>query len=433
MKKLLEKSEIWTIKPEDEDFKVAAHYASISLPWTFNRMMMNLSSAGQQRRALNIAKGILAQEGLKRLFIKHGIEAKTQRKSHRDSDLFDFKIKTDQGLVKLDVKTINHYNNYENVERPTFSVDYLMENSSYSGPQWSQFFPMLIPHTQVRQEKDCYCFAIASSHDFRKDVAVDRNDYMLAAFPFKEHAPFMHSQQLCLAREEEGKGIFLNVTFDGETLFDNGQITLNVIGEWDGGIQKLPVTIKNGIMASEIGPFSCVNCFQISKPDFDKLGINKLKISISSNKLRKPVRNSTRRNLNVSPKGQMVLTSDDFCNLILPTSYELNFLGWLLKDEFLATFKKYPGYIWPDDKTDSSKNQEWSQITENDLKTITKLDIEDCISKEPTRLNAGLLKGMALGGSACCYVYPNIFGGGLRETNLYVLPSDLCVMDLISS
>ncbi len=33
------------------------------------------------------------------------------------------------------------------------------------------------------------------------------------------------------------------------------------------------------------------------------------------------------------------------------------------------------------------------------------------------------------GGNACCYVFPNVRGGGIRETNLYVLPQDLTIMD----
>ena len=36
------------------------------------------------------------------------------------------------------------------------------------------------------------------------------------------------------------------------------------------------------------------------------------------------------------------------------------------------------------------------------------------------------MKTTGRGGGACCYVYPNIgANGGVKETNLYVLPQDL--------
>ena len=99
------------LEPTESDLQVAASYAAITLPWTFNRMMKNTGSKGQRDRGLNIAKGILAQEMLRRTLQDLGIEASTQRKSHRDNDLFDFQVELDGTRLKLDIKSMNYYNN----------------------------------------------------------------------------------------------------------------------------------------------------------------------------------------------------------------------------------------------------------------------------------------------------------------------------------
>jgi hypothetical protein len=61
MPKLKTKADIWVLTPNANDLKAGAYYAAVSLPWTFNRMMLNTSSAGQRHRALNIAKGVVAK------------------------------------------------------------------------------------------------------------------------------------------------------------------------------------------------------------------------------------------------------------------------------------------------------------------------------------------------------------------------------------
>ena len=113
MKKLSQINEILTLKPKREDLIAGAKYAAITLPWTFNRMMLNTNSAGQQLRALNIAKGIVAQEVLHRALESLGVSAEVQRKSYRDEDLFDFHVTINGTKTMLDVKTLNYYSNYE--------------------------------------------------------------------------------------------------------------------------------------------------------------------------------------------------------------------------------------------------------------------------------------------------------------------------------
>jgi len=95
MAKVTKVADILTIPSKPEDRDVGARYASRTLPWTFNRMSKNTSARGQIERGLNIAKGIVAQEVLRRYLGERGIKVELQRKSHRDEDLFDFKILSD--------------------------------------------------------------------------------------------------------------------------------------------------------------------------------------------------------------------------------------------------------------------------------------------------------------------------------------------------
>ena len=187
MRKLKTKKDVWVLTPSANDLKAGAYYAAVSLPWTFNRMMLNTTSAGQQHRALNIAKGIVGQDMLKREMKRVGIKAQTQRKSYRDEDLFDFNAEIGGTLTKLDLKSVNYFTNYSPIGRKPFSVDLLMKYARYAGADWRTFFPMLVPHTQIEQSKEGYCFAIACSIDLRKDIATKRTGYALTAFPYGRH------------------------------------------------------------------------------------------------------------------------------------------------------------------------------------------------------------------------------------------------------
>jgi hypothetical protein len=360
------------------------------------------------------------------------IATSVQRKSHRDDDLFDFKFRIDGEDINLDLKTVHYYTNYSGVDRQPFTIELIERYFSYSGPDWRFFFPMLIPHTQIAQAKDAYCFAIASSIDPRADSTTNRDAYALTAFPFGENLSFLSSKKLCLCREENSKGIYLSINFLGEYgLFKQEPIKIKILGEWANELKIIERTIKPNCETKNIGPFSCVCSFQISPDDLKSLN-GELRISISKNEFEQPILNTNKRNINSIPKHPLSIFRQDFCNLILPKDYRLYFIGWITKEKFLKACKNYSGWVWPLDKKNKFENQAWSQLTERDLKLIDKLGFTSCISREPSRLNVGLMKTHGHGGGACCYVFPNIGrNGGVNETNLYVLPNDLSAMDTL--
>lgn len=431
MRKLETEKDIWVLTPNTEDLKAAAYYAAVSLPWTFNRMMLNTKSTGQQRRALNIAKGILGQEILKRKLEQIGITALTQRKSYRDEDLFDFIVEIGGTPTKMDLKSFNYYTDYESVGREPFSAELLIRHMRHSGDEWTKFFPMLVPHTQIDQDKEVYCFAIGRSIDTRNDIGTGRADYVLTAFPYGEHLGFFSSKKLCLQREEENRGFYIDVLYSDDSMFHSA-ITIFVIGEWDGKSQIIEAQLRSGT-AQEVGPFSCISSFRLEPSSYDQL-YGSIEISVGRNDFTDPVYNSLRRNTNIAPPEPLGLVRADFCNLFLPTDYTLYVLGWTYKDEFLEACKRYAGWVWPNDRVDKYRNQAWTQFTDSDRRTLEAKGFGAAIRGTPPMLRAGWLKTTGRGGGACCYVFPNIgANGGVKETNLYILPQDLYTMDSLKA
>ncbi len=431
MKNFKSERDIWVLTPTEDDLEAGARYAAISLPWTFNRMTLNTSSDGQQGRALNIAKGIVGQEMLKREMERVGIIARTQRKSYRDEDFFDFEAEILGVSTRLDLKSINYYTDYGPIGREPFSLDFFMEHIGYADANWRTFFPMLVPHTQIEQSKEAYCFAIATSIDLRKDIETNRSNYALTAFPYGEHLRFLSSSKLCREREDSSKGFHIQLLHRANCLLPS-QVSIKIIGEWAGKSKEISVKLSPGAIR-QCGPFSCISSFQVDKESYDQYN-GQVEISIKNNKFETPVHNSSKRNINEPPSGSLVIKRSDFCNLYLPTDYTLYVIGWIRKENFLKACRQYTGWVWPKDSVDRYKNQPWDQLTEGDRKMLEGKNFKDCLPEKGDPLKAGWLKTTGRGGGACCYVFPNVWGrGGVKETNLYVLPKDLCNMNSLRS
>jgi hypothetical protein len=427
MPKLTKASEIVTLASTASDRKIGAKYASRTLPWTFNRMSMGTKAKNQGARALNIAKGIVAQEVLQRELETRGIDVELHRKSHRSNDLFDFRIRRDGAVMLLDVKSIAYYNDYAEVGRPAFSKQLIIDNRDYPGPDWRKFFPMLMAHTQVHQAKDAYVFIISESVDLRKTVVEGRSDFLIAAFPYGAGVPFYSSKRLCLAREDVKKGFNIKLEYQPIGLFGKENIHAEVLYEWAGKTEQEQIVLKAGTQSKSIGPISALNCISLDQSSYEKMS-GTIIAWCTTNTFVDSVLNSRMDNINVPPSEALQYTREDFCNLCLPDDYKLHCIGWIAKQEFLEACKQYPAWVWPIDSKDRFLNSCWSQISERDQKMLDRLGVGDRIDRKPTRIKFGLMKTSGRGPGACCYVFPNIFGTGVRETNLFVLPQDLQTM-----
>lgn len=428
MSNLSQMADIWTLTPTDEDRTKAAEYASRTLPWTFNRMMKNVGVRGQIDRAYNIAKGIVAQESLRAELRKHGCKANPQRKSHRDEDLFDFHLEKDGKLRKYDVKSLAYYSDYPNDPREPFTKSLVITNRGYSGPDWRRFFPMLVPHTQINQPKEGYIFLISESTDFRKPPFDNRKKHLICAFPHGPAMPFYTYKKLCLAREAAGKGFYITLQLDAPGLFPHGALEVAVAYEWNKEKQLAIVKLDRNKASKPIGPMSVLNCLQLSPERYD-LFSGAVSVWLARNEFKGFVPNSLMQDMNVPPAEAFTFTKDDFCDLYLPEKYKIHCLGWNTKTDFLKSCRKYPPWVWPIDSKDRFSNTPWTQLTERDLKTFEKAGFSDCLQKNPKKFNAGWMKTTGLGSGANCYIFPNFFHMGVRETNLYILPQDLQRMD----
>lgn len=425
MTKLSDQQEIIELTPTIDDLRAGANYSAITLPWTFNRMMFNTGVKGQNTRAHNIAKGIVVQAILRRYLLAAGIDAEDEVKSHRANDLFDFRINRGDESLLLDVKSIHYYTDYAVEGREEFSPELLIANANYPGPDWRHFFPMLVPHTQIKQPKEAYCFAISSSHDFRHLGPQETEVEYIAAFPYGEALPFLTTKKLVAAREEVGKGFYIQINYHKGELLGADTLTARVVGEWDGELVEYPVDLVANANGAEVGPLSCFSNINLDRDQYEEFH-GQIDVSVCRNDFGDAVLNSSRRDINAIPTENVSWIRDSFCNLCLPTDFRIYLVGWTVKEQFLENCRKYSGWVWPNDAENKFHNQSWSQMTESDTKALQRAGFEDCIGKKPSRVNAGWLKTHGHGGGACCYVFPNIGRfGGVKETNLFVLPQDL--------
>jgi hypothetical protein len=421
MNKLNNVSEIWDLYPTRSDIEDGVNYAIISWPYTFDRM--NLSSTGykgQRDRILNIVKGITNQNALRRKLSKEGIDVLLHNKSYRDEDLFDFKIKMNEEVHLWDVKTIHHYACYDsNNKRKELSKSLILENKAYDGSDWRTFFPEMVAHTQIQQEKGGYIFGISSSDaDFRKNKDSKREKDFIVAIPWGEWADFSSNRKLIYAREKEKEGFDISIVWKGQLPLDDNELKLIIIGENEGKRIEKEISLPKNNPKKE-GSFSSITAIHLLER---KVLTGRIEIQFN-NKFKNPVYNSQMRNINKVPTSPLVIEDEHFVNIFLPNDYHILYLGWIKRDEFLIEYKKYRPWVWPKDSVDKYKNQPWSQITEKDQNLFEKLKLD-----WKKGLIGGLLKTTGRGNGANCYIFPNQFGGGIKETNLYVLPQDLSIM-----
>jgi hypothetical protein len=429
IKRLTSPEQIWMLHSQQSDRQLAADYAEKTVPWTFNRMMLQ-GPRGLKERAINISKGIAGQQMLQRAFQARGRQYDIQLKSHRADDLFDFRIPINGEDMRLDIKTTHYFTDYQDDVRNPLNSNLIITHRSYPGPDWRYFFPMMIPHTQIRQDKEVYCFAIASSADPRKRVTNGDSETRLCAFAYGPHQHFFSNKKLCLQREANGKGFYIRCHYNPCGLFATEQVALMVIGEWQEQPVLRTVSIQADRPSEVIGPFSIIDAFKISYSGYFALANTAIEVECVRNDYNDPVRNSKGENINKLPSSFLQLHQDNFSNIMLPDDYTLYVLGWISKSDYLQRCRTYPSWVWPNDKVNKFHNQHWSQITQDDEIKIRNVGFDDCIFRSPSRFLAGWMKTSGHGNGACCYVFPNVHQrGGVNETNLYVLPQDLNIMD----
>ncbi|MBT0158971.1 hypothetical protein G4O51_03190 [Candidatus Bathyarchaeota archaeon A05DMB-2] len=449
MKKLENASEIWgPYKIEKPDIEGAIEYATISLPWTFDRMRYGPKKQHTVNdRLIHILLGVLNQTILERVLTEKGYKCSKQWKRYRDSDIFDFHVNG----RKYDVKTTHIYSEYSSkVNREDFSPELLMANKDYAGPEWRHFFPVMVPISQLTVDKikDAYIFGISETYQDIRHIEPKKLDKgFWCAAPFGKAFFFMQSTYVIRRREEEGKGFRVRISWKRNQRSLIGQrktATLTIFGEWAGERQTEKIDLRESKTLISEKTFSSLSCLRFTHPaimdDFDQI------IVTVENDFREIITkpNNPRINLN-DANFEWILGKDSFVNLRMPDDYCIWWIGFIPFTIFATTFPSYPSYFIPHPK-DMSINVPGQAITKvkekleylsrrrekaiSEGKNIPWPDFVSLIGKKG-RINAGLLVAAQRFGrpiGAACYFYPPF---GFQETAIYVLPKDLYCLDFL--
>lgn len=413
MSRLETVDQIWEIQPTLEDKYLGARYAGISLFWTYDRMKQEQrGSHAKRNRAFNIAKGHAAQLALHRELSTRGVDVELEEKSHRVTDSYDLRFPSHSAFDYLDVKTFNHFTNYGVDEKPPLTPELISENFAYDGPEWGHFFPLLVPYDQFTHAKDAYCFGIASSIDYRNRIT-GREGYELYAFPDTDEQCGQFLVTEIESREQADRGFRLSVDSTGRDLPEEHK--LKIIGEWDGGIKEQWVPIGN--QQTPFGKIAGVDSFKIRKKTYRLLEQTGAEISI----------NVVESDIELpKPNTELTVSADDFHNLLIPADFTIYVLGWIPKLGFQNRALNHPGWTNPS-QTEFTRNQPWDNISSADKRLFESKNVDWTVSEDNT------VQG-AVRKNSSCYYYPklnrqNIHYGGLRKTNLYVVPADLHPVD----
>lgn len=409
MTKLTKKNQIWTIKPTEEDIWNAIEYAKKSLNWTFNRMGKQ-GKWSWYNRMMRILFGVLGQNSLikevnKRCKNKTGKTFTKDWNDYRSEDAFDLFLPNNEHL--LDLKCFNHFPDKDDPKiRPPFSLDYFIKNISYAGADYRKFFPCLIPADQFRTKKtpkDYYSFGVISSPNYisnKKDY--NRQDhFLISSFMIQTGSMghFLMYKKLIQEREKEGRGFDITLHRKAMDLL-NEPISLSLGYEKEGGFHEDKFELKPN-EKYEVNDISGVSFLRIRNNSIKK-SLGEIVMQIRNNFTR-PVYNYKRLNINKLPdKGKYVFKPEDFADLFPPGPINIYFIGFISHNDFKKCMKDYHCWVHPIDKESKYLNRKGTP------------NIPGFMHPRST-----------------CYIYPNIYRGGLQNKNNYVLPKDLTNMDEI--
>lgn len=391
MKKVRTIGDIWELPISIETEMKGVDYASKSLPWTFNRMGIKAHAWTWYYRMMKINVGVMVQETLLTKLRLSGAKIDKEWKNYRTEDTFD--LVTSDG-IKIDVKSLNYYPEYDGKIRPKFSLEYLIKKRSYSGEKWAKFFPWLIPRGQVKRD-DLFIFALLSSPNYMSKKLGDRNKNFLITSPPAIWGDFFNNKKIILAREKQTKGLDLKFKLIKNSNLTNDSVRFWIGFEKAGKFLERKIILQNG-KSKTIKNTSSLAYVRVGKTDMP-LFTGELVVSYKNHLCSSVISGGKFRDLNQPPsEPYWRIKRSMFADLFLPKPATLYFIGWIERNEFQKRREKYPSYAHPVDLND---------------KTVNQLGRSD---------EAGLMFTRS-----CCYIYPNVFRGGLKNRNYYVLTKDL--------
>lgn len=443
MKKLESSSQIWKTKVTPADYEESLDYATISLPWTFDRLHYGPRTQNAvNNRLWHIMSGVLNQTLLERELKARGYKCEMDWSHYRLTDIFDFKI----GNAIYDVKTQSIFAEYdEQNDRERFSPDLLINNMSYPGPKWRRFFPMTVPMTQINVDhlKTGYIFGIADMpYDQRKLEPREGDGGFWCAAPWGDAHTFFHKTRLIQRREDTATGFYpvLEWKKKQSTLDQSDRaVETTLFGEWAGDKRVKTVKLGPGERKMVNAQMSSLSCVKVDHPA--SLGGDTIRIMVK-NEFREKVPDITNpsKNLN-NPKFEWDLGVDSFVNLMVSKKYVVYWIGHIPLEEFTNRFLEYPSYFIPHPKNmDENVPGKLSDDSKDEMERLDKRREKAIAESKKTpwpelsphvgggKIKFGLMVAATRFGrnlGAACYVYPPF---AWSESALYVLPQDLYPM-----
>jgi len=450
IKKLSKPEDIWPpFKVQRSDVQEAIDYATISLPWTFDRLRYGpRTQKAVNQRLLHILIGVLNQTILERVLTGKGYVCSADWTKYRESDVFDFNI----GGKTYDVKTVVIYTQYnDSLKRKSFSTKLLISNKNYGGPEWRHFFPAMVALSQltVDKMKDSYIFGIAETYEdlMKREPRTSDGGFWCAA-PYGQSHNFFHTTGLIRQRENAGKGFKIRVSWrctQKSLLGDRRKAKLILFGEWAGDCQTEILDLIEGKAVLSQDEFSSLSCIRFEHPailnNYDEIAIT------VKNSFTDFVPKLTNPSINLNdPQFEWTLQEGSFVNLQVPDDYRVFWIGHISFQEFATLFTCYESYFIPHG-SNMNINQP-GRVNADSRKKLESIDkrrqkaIDQGINvpwpaflqliDRKNHVKAGLLLAAMLGPrpiGAACYFYPPY---ALLESAMYVLPGDLYPMDSLA-
>ena len=434
---------VWGLPITPDSNRIATDYARWSLPFTYNRMGYHQTPKNLITRLRNIANGKNVE-----LVLCDWLNSQTDCVVELDDSPFYSEDKFDMRIngVETDSKGFFVYDDVvesERDHRSPLSPENLIQDKDYDGAEWSRFFPMLIPFDQYKRRKARTIFSIVQTHypggpgtndgagewlaGIHNEQYVDQEGRQGMTPSLYYMGPYSPQSKignaLWAARREAEAGFEIELSLRGVLPLGTDSLTITI-----NGLNPDQVRHKCTLAAGEtctVGPLMAICSFDMDEAQVLGGGQWEWVIRPGQQHFSGEVWNGLRNaNFNEPPMCEVVLTSNHFGNMHLVNS-KLHIIGHIGAEQFRDSMLKHNSYLFPLRENDPLLNTPWSRITDDDVKRMRPLKIENLINEakatgEP--INCGILKG-GLGIGACCYFYPS--PKGLRSSNSYVLPGDL--------
>ncbi|GAC1361817.1 MAG: hypothetical protein NVS2B12_05930 [Ktedonobacteraceae bacterium] len=367
-------SDLVRIEMTDDDISQGVSYGIISRAWTYDRM--GAQARGDFGKAIfRIAVGKAVQAAIERYLSEMGIAVERDTTDYRTSDYWDIATRTGKSI---DVKAFQFFSDFRVPGRSPLNPALLVESTL--GESWSSFFPMLIPQDQFDGKmKDFYIFAALSAPGSKRCPNTHENPRGLIALPYSQdeqtNSRFQSVHFASFAERRIRAGKTFEIALTRRALHPEPfNITIGYANS-TGEAKYQSFALQNG----ETVTLANTTALHYLKWERRRCPPHNMGTLLEA----------TFTGVDTLGPLKWVINNSSFEDVwIYPNA--LWCIGWISKEAFSATRRRYPTY-GPSDNTNKKLGNQ----------------------------------GGILHRGGFVYFYPPGFRGGTKDENYYVLPQDL--------